>query len=123
VLDVGAVHAQQGVDAGAEQAADHLCLPPDGLQGPVQRVVVVPYQPVGAPLDAAGPLLAVDHEHAGRTYDEMVGVGGRPWDGQVVEDHKAVPLEALEQVGGVALPVGAALPGAGLLRGAEPQPP
>jgi hypothetical protein len=40
-----------------------------------------------------------------------------------VEHHEAVTGEPLQQAGGVALPVGAALPGAGLLGGPEPQPP
>jgi hypothetical protein len=56
-LDVGAVDAQQGVDAGAEQPANRLRLPADRPQGAIQRIVVVPDQPVGALVDAAGPLL------------------------------------------------------------------
>lgn len=57
-LDVGAVNAQQRGGAGAQQAADRLRLPADRLQGAVQRAVVVPDQPLGALVDAAGPLLA-----------------------------------------------------------------
>jgi hypothetical protein len=40
-----------------------------------------------------------------------------------VEDHVAVTGEPVQQAGGAPLPVGAALPGAGLLGGTEPQPP
>jgi hypothetical protein len=40
-----------------------------------------------------------------------------------MEDHEAIPVEAPEQAGGAPLPCGPALPGARLLRGAEPQPP
>ena len=107
----------------AEQPADRLGLPADGRQGAVQPVVVVPDQPVGALVDAAGPLLAVDDEHAAGADHQVIHVGGRPGHGQVVEDHVAVAGEPVQQPGGVPLPVGAALPGAGLLGGAKPQPP
>jgi hypothetical protein len=40
-----------------------------------------------------------------------------------MEDHVAVAAEAVQQPRGLAFPVGAALPGAGLGGGAEPQPP
>ena len=53
----------------------------------------------------------------------MIEVGGRVGHGQVVEDHVAVAGEPIQEAGGVALPLGAALPGAGLFGGAEPQPP
>jgi hypothetical protein len=39
VVDVGAVNAQQGVDAGAEQPAHCLGFPADRLQGAIQPVV------------------------------------------------------------------------------------
>ena len=62
-VDMGAVHAHHRGSAGAEQPADDPCLPADRLQDAIQRVVVVPGQPVGALADAAGSLLGVDHEH------------------------------------------------------------
>jgi hypothetical protein len=47
-MDVGAMHAQQPDRPGAKDAADDLSFPADRLQRPVQPVVVVPCQPVGA---------------------------------------------------------------------------
>jgi hypothetical protein len=64
-MDVGTMDAHQGGGVGAQQAADRLGFPADRLQGPLKGVVVVPCQPVRALVDAAGPLLAVDDEHAG----------------------------------------------------------
>jgi len=58
-VDVGAVDAQQRGGAGTEQPAERLGFPADGVEGAVKAVVVVPDQPVGALVDAAGPLLAV----------------------------------------------------------------
>jgi hypothetical protein len=37
-----------------------LCFPAHGIEGAIKAVVVVPGQPVGALVDAAGPLLGVD---------------------------------------------------------------
>jgi hypothetical protein len=85
--------------------------------------MVVPHQSVGALVDAAGPLLAVDHKHTGRADQQVIHVGGRAGHGQVVQDHVAVPVEAAQQAGGAPFPLGAAPPGAGLLGGAKPQPP
>jgi hypothetical protein len=75
-VDVGAVHAQQRDRTGTEDAADGVGFPADRLQGAVQAVVVVPGQPVGALVDAAGPLLAVDDEDAGGADGEVVHIGG-----------------------------------------------
>jgi hypothetical protein len=61
-VDAGVMHAQQRRGPAAEQTADLLCLPADPLQGAIQRIVVVPGQPVGALVDGAGPLLAVDDD-------------------------------------------------------------
>ena len=102
--------------------AERLGLPADPLQGAIEPVVVVPDQLVGALVDAAGPLLAVNHEDACGTDDEMIDVGGRAGHSQVVEDHEAVADQPVQEAGGVALPVGAAPPGARLL-GGSPQPP
>jgi hypothetical protein len=107
----------------AQQAAEGLGLPANGGQGPVQAVVVVPDQPVGALVDLSGPLLGVDHEHPAGANDQVIEVGGRVRHGQVMEDHIAVAAQAVQQPSGVALPCGAALPGPGLGGGAEPQPP
>ena len=74
-------------------------------------------------MDAAGPLLAVDDEHAGGTDHQVIGIRVRVAHGQVVEHHVALAGEPVQQAGGVALAGGAALPGAGLLGEAEPQPP
>jgi hypothetical protein len=105
-LDVGAVDAHRRGGTGAEQLADQLCLPADHLQGPLKGVVVVPGQPVRALVDTAGPLLAVNHEHAGGTDHQVVDVGGRPWHGEVVEHHVAAAGEPLQQAGGAPLPGG-----------------
>ena len=56
-LDVGAMHADQRGDRDAQQAAEGLGLPANGVQGPVQAEVVVPDQPVGEP--EAGTILVV----------------------------------------------------------------
>jgi hypothetical protein len=53
----------------------------------------------------------------------MIDIGWRAGHRQVMEDHIAVVGEPVQQAGGVLLAVGAALPGADLLRGPEPQPP
>jgi hypothetical protein len=71
-VDVGAVDAQQRGRTGAEQPAERLGFPIGPLQGAVQAAVVVPHQPVGALVDAAGPLLAVDHGDARGTDGEVV---------------------------------------------------
>jgi len=80
----------------------------------------VPGQPIGALVDAAGPLLAVDDEDARGANHQVIDIGGRAGHGQVVEDHVAVVGKAAEQAGGAPLTVGAALPGAGLFGGPEP---
>jgi hypothetical protein len=61
-VDMGAVDTQQRINARAQQPAERLGLPADRLKRAIQPVVVVLHQPVGALLNAAGPLLAVDHE-------------------------------------------------------------
>jgi hypothetical protein len=94
-----------------------------GGQGAVQAVVVVPDQSIGALVDLSGPLLGVDHEHPAGADDQVIHVGRGAGHGQVVQNLVAVPVQAVQQPGGLAFAAGAAPPGAGLLRGAEPQPP
>ena len=73
-----------------------------------QGGVVVPGQPVRALVDAAGPLLAVNHEYAGGADHQMIDVrAGVPGHGEVVEDHVAVAGEPVQQAGGASLPGGA----------------
>ena len=91
---------------GTEQPADRLGLPADDLQGAVKPVVVVPDQPVDALVDAAGPLLGVDDEHAAWADHQMIHVGGRAGHGQVVEDHVAVARRAGPGAGRCAAPLG-----------------
>jgi hypothetical protein len=122
-LHVGAEDPQQRRGPGAQHAADHLRLPANGVEGAVKRVVVVLGQPVGALADPPTPPLGVDDEHAGGADHQVIDVGGRAGHGQVVEHHEAVAVETAEQVSGVPLTMGAALPSAGLLGGPKPQPP
>jgi hypothetical protein len=100
-----------------------LTLPANGGQSAVQAVAVVPEESVAALVDLAGPLLGVDHEQPAWADDEVVDVGGGARNGQVVQDLATVAAEAVEQPRGLLFAVGAALPGAGLLGGAEAQPP
>ena len=75
-------------------------------------------------MDVAGPLLGVNDEDARGADGEVVDIrAGLPGHGQVVENHVAVAGEPVQQPGGLAFAVGAALPGAGLLGGVEAQPP
>ena len=74
----------------------------------------------GVELEAAPVLLGVDHEHPTRADHQVVG-GPAAWEGQVVQDRPAVPLQLAEQPGGASLPGRPTLPGDGVGAGPEPQ--
>ena len=97
-----------------------LTLPANGGQSAVQAVAVVPEESVAALVDLAGPLLGVDHDSPLGPMTRWSMLAGGARNGQVVQDLVA---EAVEQPRGLLFAVGAALPGAGLLGGAEAQPP
>jgi hypothetical protein len=56
----------------------------------------MPQQPVETLVDAAGPLLAVNHEHTTWAENQMVNICRRGGHGQVVEDDVAVAGEPVQ---------------------------
>jgi hypothetical protein len=88
-----------------------------------EEVTAMPQPPGQIQLEAAAILLGVDDEHAARADHQVVEVGPAPGDGQVVQDHPALPLQGAEQPSGAPLPCRPAPPGDGVGAGPEPQPP
>jgi hypothetical protein len=107
------MHAQHRVDVEVgpepEDLGDLGSLPPQGVQGAVQRPLAMP-KPPGGVVQVPPVALGVDYEHPCGADHEVVDVGGGPGDGEVVENLVAVPLQWGEQAGGAPFAVGAAPP-------------
>jgi hypothetical protein len=101
------------VGAEAEGLGDLGGLPPQRVQGAVQGSAAMP-EPPGRVVEVAAVAFGVDHEDPGGADDQVVDVGGRPGDGEVMEDLVAVPLQGSEQPGGAPLPLGAMPPRQGV---------
>jgi hypothetical protein len=80
----------------------------------------MPQRAVGGEHQPAAPVLAVDQEQPGRADREVVGVGARAGNREIVEDDPALAGEPVELAGGAPLSAGAAPPVAGVLRDPEP---
>jgi hypothetical protein len=80
----------------------------------------MPQQPILIQAQPPSVLLAVDHHHAAGPDQQMIDVGRRAGDGQVVQDRPAVPLQAAKQAGGAPLPGRPPPPRQGV--GADPEP-
>jgi hypothetical protein len=97
-------------------------LPPQCVQGAVQGSAAVP-QPPGRVVQVASVAFGVDHEHSGGADDQVVEVGGRAGNGQVVEDLVAMPLQGSQEPGGAPFAYAAAPPGPGVGGGTKAKPP
>ena len=120
------MHGHNGRDLDVGDAEDLVGLvgrPPDRAQGRDKQVAAVPEHPVGVEQQPAPVLLGVDDQHPAGTDDQVIDVGWRAGDGQVVQDRPAVALQGSEQAGGAPLPCGAAPPGSAVGAGAKPQLP
>jgi hypothetical protein len=89
-----------------------------------QGVAAMPEPPGGVELQPAWILFGVDGEHPAGADGEVINVGCRAWDGQVVQDRPPVPLQRTQQAGGASLPRRSAPPSAGVRAGPNrsPQP-
>ena len=110
------VNVQVGPEA--EGLGDLGGLPPQRLQDVVQGPAAMP-QPPGRVVQVAAVAFGVDHKDPGRADDQMVDVGGRVGDGQIMEDVVAMPFQGSQQAGSASFALGAAPPGKGVGGGAK----
>ncbi len=69
-----------------------------------EGMAAMPQPPNGVELQPAAILLGVDHEHPTGADHQVIKVGGRALDGQVVQDRPPLSLEGGQQPGGAPLP-------------------